>query len=357
MARTATLVAFLVLPVTFLGLVVNHWGLRAVSHILHVHVSMHSDVENADFPGVPLHGADVEFFSGRSGCSLYRPGFLGCGFGGHVFTATMYCKGQNRGPMAFKLPYRPTSNGTDADGPFHYVSNNEEIKKMKTVYQRMLVNSTEDIVSRYFGVTLGTVSIPRSMLYEVMNLGNTRCFRTHNARVVNSTEEGPVVADVFTPLGRSMDEVFNQEELPPSILRHIVRDLVHIYTHLHERNILVCDVHLRHFVLSEGNQTALIDFESAVMIDRRGEAERLRLQQSQLWLLLSMIHALCARKTKGIKNGKCYVDKHEVVPKVSQLMQSFEQCSFDRPMTWRRDTLNNTRQTLNDLAYWSGVHS
>mmetsp|Transcript_31069 Transcript_31069/g.67233 ORF Transcript_31069/g.67233 Transcript_31069/m.67233 type:complete len:800 (-) Transcript_31069:1546-3945(-) len=316
-------------------------------------------VQSTTDPAAPLSpiGPDVEFFSGRSGCTLYQPMFLDCGYGGQVFTATMYCKGQNRGMMAFKLPTKVVKGGNRADGPFHYVST--PVDQIRALYQRMLVNSTEDVVLRYFALTFGTVSISRPMLDSLFVMGNTHCWRARLVKFVNSTEEGPVVADVFTPLGRSMDEVFVRQEVSLSTLRHIVRDLVHIYTHLNERNLLLCDVHLRHFVLSEGNQTALIDIESALMIDRRGEAERIRLQQSQLWQVLSIISVMCTRNRRPrdvYKGGKCYVDKHEVAPNVTQLMHSFEECNFDRPMTWRRDTLNNTRQTLNDLAYWSGIH-
>jgi len=303
--------------------------------------------------------APVRLFNGTEGCSLSLSNitFLGSGDRGHTFSTFMTCPRGDKELVAFKVAKRWDT------GPVMYISSSN-VEKKRALYERILANSTNEKNKNFFSIQLGTVDVPRDMLYDGMNQANERVSR----KVVNVTDDAEanslLVADIFTASsGMELGTLLRtREEAVPPVRRQIAKDLVYIYRHLFHHNVLHCDVRMNHILYSVAdNQTMLIDFEEFRFYEETEEKYQIIVQEAQLWQLFALLGNACSHVGRGLDFafdvpwGGCNPRTKNRTDVMQRLIPALEECGFDGPMVWRDETGTNMAQTYQDLARWCGL--
>ena len=304
--------------------------------------------------------ADVHFFNGTM-CSIETfLKYLGCGFHGHAYSAQLDCPNKRKTRVVVKVL---TKRIKGPRGKWKYVSSTNTNEK-RAVYQRLMANTSKNVAG-YFGITEGTVSIPRAMLCDVMKQANNdRSVKIRYAGIVIDQKEPQTnfIGDVLAFQDGSGSHLhgwqWSSELRTLETRRQIVRDLVDAYRHLYERQVVHCDVALGH-VHHYKNQTTLSDFEKIRVVDQENPELRFRFEQSQQLQLLSVIANVCAHVngTFPFKVEKRICNGHNISTEIlDNVTLAVQKCEFDQPMLWRdRITTKETREAYKELARWSGL--
>ena len=314
--------------------------------------SLHSSV-------VPI--ARVLLFNGTVCEISSKLKHVGVGYQGHVFSADMNCP---KGTMhvAVKLVARPMGLSTNFKrDTWKYMSlGNKGKEKSKALYDRLMVNATYDI-QNYFALTLGTADIPPVLLSDAVTVANQDSkVKAKFKEVVISEGQGDnvLVAEVteFVPGGPVYPEKGESGAIfTPETKRLIVKDLVRMFRHMYDRKVAHNDVFGKHVFFSLlSNQTKLIDFGYASILDNKPRKRRDRLRQFEVWNLLAIIGNLCMHEETPFKTV-FFKAGHRTDPErlMKKLIPALEMCNFKQNMAWTEQLLLNTEQTFQALAEWS----
>ena len=321
-----------------------------------VHVSLESSNRSLHLPKARVH-----LFNGTV-CEIpSKLKHVGVGYQGHVFSAEMNCPNgaMHVAVKVFARPMGVTKNFRNDTWVYNSLGDTGK-EKSQALYDRLMTNVTHDI-QKYFALTLGTVDIPPVLLWDAVKVANQDTkVQAKFKEVVFSESQGDnvlvaeaaefVSGDPIYPDSGEKGVIWTPEEK-----RLIVKDLVRMFRHMHDRKVAHDDVFGCHVLFSPFfNQTKLIDFGYASFVDKKPRKRWSRLQQFEMWNLLSLIGNLCIHQENQF-NVVFHKATHRTNPErlMKRLMPALEKCNFNRNMTWNEDSMINTERTFQALADWS----
>jgi len=296
--------------------------------------------------------ARVQIFNGTVCEISSKLKHVGVGYQGHVFSAIMNCP---NGAMhvAVKVAARPKglTRNFKRDTWVYKSLNNKDKGKSEALYERLMVNATHDI-QNYFALTLGTADVPPPLLSDAVKAANQDSTVQAMFKELE-LEDHVLVCEVqeFVP-GYPLDAKSGVIWTPET--KHlIIKDLVRMFRHMYDRNVVHSDIFLKHVFFSPvSNQTKLIDFGYAFFVD--STKRRNRLQNFELWNLFSLIGNLCMHQENRIKPIFRKADHRTDSRKLKEkLIPALEKCNFNQTMVWNERSMVNTAETLQTLADWS----
>jgi len=351
----------------------------------------------------------IKLFNGTNSCFL-EDGFtfLACGWDGHVYVANMTCPwGMRRIAMKIgtkEIEYKDSDDEGRSSTKFQFET---ELKQsdLQGFHDRMVSSSysnntatiiEEEHVKTMFAFFYGTVRIPAEMMLSSIGDANWICHTQTIALRKSHHRKKKFVAKVmnYIPKMLALDSVLdrttrgNNPPLSNELKQTIIAQLVEMYSHLHDRHIVHCDIlNFRHFLWDEHmNQTTLVDFERINILVEDGKGWKSmsktkgnRLHRQKLWQqlqLLALIGNMCNVKPEdefdepsiavpNACNGDHIYDENfdlENDPLYEQISNAFQQCGFST--TWKINpvlegqkmwTLMQIQQNYESLRKWAST--
>lgn len=316
--------------------------------------------------------APISFYNDTKGCYLVPPlDFLGCGYDGHVYSATIKCPWGSRKVVAKMLT--TMVNASDPRGPRKYVTDffsvnptaRESLTKLHDILVANATQSRAEEIKNQLNFGLGSAYVPRPMLYSGMDAANRHPdVQNRYNGIANATDPSelsrPVEAKVvaFTP-GKQMAGW----QLSIEMRRSFARSLIHIYKYLFERGVMHCDMSMAHVYFDVAiHQATIIDFERYKLIPQRvgsfpseDAANKARWQQLQL---LSVLGNVCKdSKGKGFpmfsscsRRWKGNIKESELVRMLDPILQN---CGNFGALDTSMGALNDTKEYYENLVAWA----